>query len=97
MEHAIRYHLREHWDEDPEHYASLSEQLEEILQELGEQWDQLALALSGLLPKVRAGRQADDTGLNPVTEAQFYDVLKRELVSAACLSAHRTMINGSAP
>jgi hypothetical protein len=28
---------------------------------------------------VRAGRQADDSGLNPVTEAPFYDLLKREL------------------
>jgi type I restriction enzyme R subunit len=79
MEHAIRYHLREHWDEDPEHYARLSERLEEIIEELGEQWQQLALALSGLLPDVRAGRQSDDSGLNPVTEAPFYDLLKREL------------------
>ena len=79
MEHAIRYHLREHWDEDPEHYSRLSERLEEIIHELGEQWEQLALALGDLLPEVRAGRQADDTGLNPVTEAPFYDLLKREL------------------
>jgi type I restriction enzyme, R subunit len=35
--------------------------------------------LGDLLPEVRAGRQADDTGLNPVTEAPFYDLLKREL------------------
>ena len=79
MEHAIRYHLREHWDEDPEHYTRLSERLEEIIDELGEQWEQLTQALSGLLPEVRAGRQADDSGLNPVTEAPFYDLLKREL------------------
>jgi type I restriction enzyme R subunit len=79
MEHAIRYHLREHWDEDPEHYNRLSERLEQIIVDLGEQWDQLALALSDLLPEVRAGRQPDDSGLNPVTEAPFYDLLKREL------------------
>jgi type I restriction enzyme, R subunit len=79
MEHAIRYHLREHWDEDPEHYSRLSDRLEAIIEELGEQWEQLALALSDLMPQVRAGRQADDSGLNPVTEAPFYDLLKREL------------------
>jgi type I restriction enzyme R subunit len=79
MEHAIRYHLREHWDEDPEHYARLSERLEEIIEELGEQWKHLALVLADLLPEVRAGRQADDSGLNPVTEAPFYDLLKREV------------------
>jgi type I restriction enzyme, R subunit len=80
MEHAIRYHLHEHWDEDPEHCSRLSERLEAILEELGEQWDQLALALHDLLPEVRAGRQADDSGLDPVTEAPFYDLLKRELI-----------------
>jgi type I restriction enzyme R subunit len=79
MEHAIRYHLREHWDEDPAHYSRLSERLEEIIEELGEQWEQLALALGDLLPEVRAGRQADDSGLDPVTEAPFYDLLRREL------------------
>jgi type I restriction enzyme R subunit len=80
MEHAIRYHLREHWDEDPEHYDRLSERLEQIIEELGEQWVQLALALGDLLPEVRAGRQADESGLDPVTEAPFYDLLKRELI-----------------
>ena len=79
MEHAIRYHLREHWDEDPEHYDRLSERLEQIIEELGEQWEQLALALGDLLPEVRAGRRADDSGLDPVAEAPFYDLLKREL------------------
>ena len=79
MEHAIRYHLREHWDEDPEHYSRLSERLEEIIEALGEQWEQLALAMGDLLPEVRAGRQADDSGLDPVTEAPFYDLLRREL------------------
>jgi type I restriction enzyme, R subunit len=79
MEHAIRYHLREHLDEDPEHYTRLSERLEEIIEELGEQWEQLSLALGELLPDVRAGRQADDSGLDPATEAPFYDLLLREL------------------
>jgi len=79
MEHAIRYHLREHWDEDPEHYSRLSERLEEIIEALGEQWEQLTLALGDLLPEIRAGRQADDSGLDPVTEAPFYDLLMREL------------------
>lgn len=79
MEHAIRHHLREHWEEDPEHYNRLSTRLEQIIEELGEQWEQLALALGDLLPEVRAGRQADDSGLDPVTEAPFYDLLRREL------------------
>ena len=52
MEHAIRHHLREHWDEDPGHYSSLSERLEEIIEEFGEQWEQLTLALGDLLEGV---------------------------------------------
>jgi type I restriction enzyme, R subunit len=81
MEHAIRYHLRENFDTDPEHYERLSQRLEEIIEQLGEQWDQLALALAAFLPEVRAGRQADDSGLDPATEAPFYDLLKRELAA----------------
>ncbi len=81
MEHAIRYHLRENFDTDPGHYERLSRRLEEILEEIGEQWDQLALALAGFLPEVRAGRQADGSGLDPATEAPFYDLLKRELAA----------------
>ena len=53
--------------------------LKRSFEELGEQWDQLALALAGLLPDVRADRQADDSGLGPATEAPFHDPLKREL------------------
>ena len=47
MEHAIRYHVRQHRDEGPSHYQRLSERLEEILNMYGENWDQLALAALG--------------------------------------------------
>ncbi|GDY33347.1 hypothetical protein GTS_49800 [Gandjariella thermophila] len=79
MEHAIRHHIREHLDEDPEHYESLSERLEHILTTFEGQWEQLADALRDFLPKVRAGRQADDSGLDPHTEAPFYGLLKQEM------------------
>ncbi|MBP6381887.1 MAG: type I restriction endonuclease subunit R, partial [Pseudomonadales bacterium] len=55
MEHAIRAHIREHIDQDPVAYRKLSERLRELLDELGEQWDQLALALQGLAEEIRAG------------------------------------------
>ena len=55
MEHAIRYHIRKHFDEDPAHYTKLSEKLDEILEALKEQWDQLALALSDLVDEARQG------------------------------------------
>ncbi len=79
MEHAIRYHIRKHFDEDPSHYAKLSEKLDKILEALKEQWDQLALVLSDLVDDALKGRQVDATGLNPKTEAPFYGLLGQEL------------------
>ncbi len=31
MEHAVRYHVRKHFDEDPAHFTKLSEKLDQIL------------------------------------------------------------------
>lgn len=78
MEHAARHHIRQHLDQDPVHYGKLSERLEEILKTYGENWDQLALALSSFVKEVHGGRKADGTGLNPQTEAPFFAVLKEE-------------------
>jgi type I restriction enzyme R subunit len=78
MEHAIRYHIREHLEEDPVHYQKLSERLEEILRTYGESWEQLALALKDFVPEVVGGRQQDDSGLDPQTEAPFFSILKEE-------------------
>ena len=65
MEHALRYHIRKHLHEDPEHYQKLSERLEEILEQFGENWEQLVLALRSFVEEVEAGRQQDETGLDP--------------------------------
>ena len=83
MEHAVRYHIRKHFDEDPAHYAKLSEKLDKILEALKEQWDQLALALSDLVDEALKGRQVDSTGLDPKTEAPFYGLLGQELEAEA--------------
>lgn len=79
MEHAVRHHVRKHFDEDPEHYEKLSQRLERILEELKGQWDELVEALEGFVAQARAGRKADDTGLDPITQAPFLGVLKREV------------------
>jgi type I restriction enzyme R subunit len=83
MEHALRYHIRKHFDEDPAHYAKLSEKLDKILEALKERWDQLALALSDLVDDTLKGRQVDSTGLDPQTEAPFYGLLGQQLESEA--------------
>ncbi|MEU0151544.1 type I restriction endonuclease subunit R [Micromonospora fulviviridis] len=79
MEHAIRHHISEHMDSDPTHYQRLSEHLEQILAELKDQWEQLALALAGFLPVVTAGRAEATDGLDPHTEAPFHDLLAQAL------------------
>lgn len=78
MEHAARHHIRQHLDEDPVHYGKLSERLEEILKTYGENWEQLAMALSAFVGEVQRGRKADDTGLDPQTQAPFFAILKEE-------------------
>jgi len=87
MEHAIRYHIRKHFDEDPAHYAKLSEKLDEILEALKERWEQLALALSDLVDDTLKGRQVDSTGLDPQTEAPFYGLLGQELEAESTASS----------
>ncbi len=78
MEHAARHHIKKHMDQDPVYYQRLSERLAEILKKFGENWDQLVIALSGFTKEATAGRKPDDSGLDPQTEAPFFDVLKEE-------------------
>jgi type I restriction enzyme R subunit len=77
MEHALRYHIRKHLDEDPEHYNKLSERLDEILAQFKDNWDALVDALKEFVAEVEAGRQSDDTGLDPQTQAPFLGILKQ--------------------
>lgn len=86
MEHALRYHIRQHQNEDPEHYQKLSERLNGILADFKDRWDDLLDALKAILKDVQAGRQTDETGLDPETQAPFYDVLKREVAGDASLT-----------
>jgi type I restriction enzyme, R subunit len=78
MEHAIRHHIKGHLQEDPVHYTRLSERLEQILRQYGENWGQLALALEEFVEEVESGRQESDFGLDVQTQAPFLAVLKEE-------------------
>jgi type I restriction enzyme R subunit len=78
MEHAIRHHIRKHLQEDPVHYTKLSDRLEEILRQFGDNWDQLALALKDFVEEVSAGRRETDFSLDPQTQGPFLAVLHEE-------------------
>ncbi|HQF54514.1 MAG TPA: type I restriction endonuclease subunit R [Fibrobacteria bacterium] len=60
MEHAVRAHIRKHMDEDPVLYRKFSERLNEILQSLGEKWDELVLQLQGMITEIRTGIVNDE-------------------------------------
>lgn len=79
MEHAIRHHIRKNLDQDPVHFQRLSERLEEILEKFGENWEQLALALSEFVEQVRRGRddQPGVEGIDPRLHAPFLDLLRQ--------------------
>lgn len=79
MEHAVRSHIKKKLDEDPVFYEGLSERLAEILQRLGDDWKQLALALADFVEEVKKGRKkGDDLSLDPELHAPFFDLLKQE-------------------
>jgi type I restriction enzyme R subunit len=84
MEHALRSHLRKKFDEDPTHYGRLSDRLKTILQEFEGRWEEMVEALQALLNDALQGRQKDNTtGLDPATQAPFFDLLQREIAGDA--------------
>ena len=85
MEHALRFHIRKNFDEDPARYTKLSERLDDILKTLTGKWDQLSLALEQLLGDAkdepgRGTRVHDD----PLV-ARFYGVLESRVRHQATL------------
>lgn len=80
MEHAARYHIRKHLNEDPIYYKKLSEKLEDILKQFADQWDELVEALRAFTAEVQAGRKGDPTGtgLKLETEVPFFELLAEE-------------------
>ena len=79
MEHALRHHIRERFNEDPARYRKLSERLEAILRDLHDNWEALVAALGEIVDEVRHDRQENDAGLDPRTQAPFLRLLKEEV------------------
>ena len=83
MEHALRHHARERFDEDPAYYTKLSERIDAILERLESQWDQIALEFENLIETVNAGPADEgDTGLDPTTELPFYGLMAEQVTSS---------------
>jgi type I restriction enzyme R subunit len=84
MEHALRYHIRKNFDEDPARYTKLSERLDDILKNLTGQWDQLALALTELLGEAQSDEGDSAIHDDPLV-ARFYGLLEAEFATDASL------------
>jgi type I restriction enzyme R subunit len=91
MEHAARYHITIHFNEDPAYYKKLSERLEEILAKFKDNWDELIAALKEFTTEVRAGRPADESGLDPRTQAPFLSLLVEEVEAGGAKVSKETL------
>jgi type I restriction enzyme R subunit len=78
MEHAAKFYIQKHFNEDPALYKKLSERLKNILDNFGVNWDALAEELRKFIKQTREGRKEDKTGLDPKTQAPFLGLLLDE-------------------
>jgi len=77
---AIREHISENYETDPEFYDRLGEKLEKVLADYRDNWDKLAKELEEVLQTLEKGRAEENNyGLNPKTELPFLALLKREI------------------
>ncbi len=77
MEHAIRKHCTVHHDEDPAFYKSLSEKVENLLNQHQDDWARLVIELTKLRTEASSGRQVGEDGMSREA-ATFYDHVANE-------------------
>jgi type I restriction enzyme, R subunit len=80
MKHALRHHIRMHYNENPAHYRLLSERLEEILRRLESNWEELERVLAQFIRnEIEQEKRSDIPGLDPKMHAPFFGVLKETI------------------
>ena len=77
MEHAIRKHCTVHHDEDPAFYKSLSEKVEQLIDQYQGQWEKLAEELEHLRMEAAQGRQQGKAGMSREATT-FYEHVANE-------------------
>ena len=85
MEHAIRKHCTVHHDEDPAFYRSLSEKVEQLIDQHQEQWELLAAELVKLRKVAVEGRKQGEDGMS------------REATTFYAHIANEAFLNGVVP
>ncbi|HOY24160.1 MAG TPA: HsdR family type I site-specific deoxyribonuclease [Cellvibrio sp.] len=77
MEHAIRKHCTVHHDEDPAFYKSLSEKVENLIDQHQDQWEKLAEELAKLRTQAIEGRKQGENGMSKEATT-FYEHIANE-------------------
>jgi type I restriction enzyme R subunit len=80
MKHALRHHIRMHYEEDPSRFRKLSERLEAIIQQFKDNWDQLERELEQFIAEeLERDDRATIPGLDPRLHAPFFGTLKEAI------------------
>ncbi|WP_077530287.1 type I restriction endonuclease subunit R [Vreelandella utahensis] len=77
MEHAIRKHCTVHHDEDPAFYKSLSEKVEQLIDQYQGEWEKLAEELESLRKEAAEGRKQGEEGMSREATT-FYEHIANE-------------------
>ncbi|WP_068545916.1 type I restriction endonuclease subunit R [Thalassotalea crassostreae] len=77
MEHAIRKHCTIHHEEDPGFYKSLSEKVENLIDQYQDQWEKLAEELEKLRTEAMEGRKQGEEGMSKEATT-FYEHIANE-------------------
>ena len=90
VENAIKYHIKINKDEDPEYYQNLSNQLEDIIIQHADKWDELVQLLLDFRDNIEVDhkKQAKDLGLTK-TELAFYNILIAESICTKSTSKEK--------
>jgi len=76
MEHAIRHHISENFENDPEFFRPLSERLEEIIDKHKDNWSKLSQDLKSFLEKVKSWRWDKAVDWLNVEQMPYFDIIK---------------------
>ena len=84
MLHAARHHISIHLHEDPALFTKLSEKLEQILQDLKDNWTELERELRRFIDEeLKQGREQEIEGLDPRVQAPFFGLLKEAIEASS--------------
>jgi type I restriction enzyme R subunit len=87
MEHAIRKHCTVHHDEDPAFYQSLSQKVEDLIDQYQDHWELLAQELEKLRSEALQGRQSGQEGMSKEATT-FYEHIANQVYDDGEVPAH---------